>query len=248
MTFVAFARNTQRRLMSDILKKILATKGRGSRRRVPSNRWPPCVPKLKCRPAARNSSPPCAAGEGGAKPAVIAEIQQKANMLQGVLRADFRPAEIAATTSSTVPPARRCLTDRQFFQGAPRPAGRRAACACRCCQGLPRRSVSGVRGAGEGWTPSCSSDKPLSLAEMQISRPSPSAWACRCWSRCMTARNWIWPCNSRRRWWASTTAICAPRGQPAELRSAAAVSRQIVLVVTGERHPCASRCGADAAE
>lgn len=103
--------------MSDILKKILAVKAQ----EVAAAKLAKPLPLVRAE--AEQASPSrdfvgairskIAAG----KPAVIAEIK-KASPSKGVLRADFRPAEIAASYAKHGAACLSVLTDEQFFQGS----------------------------------------------------------------------------------------------------------------------------------
>lgn len=107
--------------MSDILDKILAVK----REEVAAAQA--TKPLAAVRAEAEAQSPTrdfvgairSKVSRGGtAIAAIIAEIK-KASPSKGVLREDFRPAEIAASYESHGAACLSVLTDRQFFQGAP---------------------------------------------------------------------------------------------------------------------------------
>src|SRR5450756_679112 len=115
--------------MSDILKKILAVK-------MQEVAEAQVIKPLAAMRAAAEQAVPVrdfvgairariAAGQA----AVIAEIK-KASPSKGVLRADFRPAEIAASYAQHGAACLSVLTDKQFFQGSTAYLQQaRAACA-----------------------------------------------------------------------------------------------------------------------
>ena len=105
--------------MTDILQSILATKAR----EVQAARAALPLAELEARALARADAPRGFAAalrrrvEAG-RPAVIAEVK-KASPSKGLLRADFRPAEIAASYAAHGAACLSVLTDREYFQGAP---------------------------------------------------------------------------------------------------------------------------------
>ena len=128
----------------DILKKIVARK----REEIAARSAVASQAELAVR--ARDADSPrgfvaaLQAKVAGGKPAVLAEIK-KASPSKGVLREDFRPAEIAASYANAGAACLSVLTDVDFFQGAD--AYLKVARAACDPQGLHRRPLSGHRGA-----------------------------------------------------------------------------------------------------
>jgi len=103
--------------MSDILNKILAVKAQEVAAALAA------TPLAAVRAAAEQAAAPrdftgsIRANIAAGQAAVIAEIK-KASPSKGVLRADFRPAEIAASYAQHGAACLSVLTDEQFFQGS----------------------------------------------------------------------------------------------------------------------------------
>ena len=115
--------------MSDILKKILAVKA-GEVAAAQAVKSPAQVRDEAAQAGPTRDFVGSIRGKIAAgQPAVIAEVK-KASPSKGVLRADFRPAEIAASYASHGAACLSVLTDEQFFQGSPEYLKQaRAACS-----------------------------------------------------------------------------------------------------------------------
>jgi indole-3-glycerol phosphate synthase len=103
--------------MSDILNRILAVK----REEVAAARAAKPLSAIRAeaeaQPQPRDFAGAIRAKLGAGEAAVIAEIK-RASPSKGVLREDFRPAEIARSYAAHGAACLSVLTDRQFFQGS----------------------------------------------------------------------------------------------------------------------------------
>ncbi len=104
--------------MSDILNKILATKAAEIIAAKRSEPLEAVREAAEWMPPARDFVGAIRAKIAAHQPAVIAEIK-KASPSKGVIRADFHPADIAASYAAGGAACLSVLTDRDYFQGAP---------------------------------------------------------------------------------------------------------------------------------
>ncbi|HZV53319.1 MAG TPA: indole-3-glycerol phosphate synthase TrpC, partial [Rhodocyclaceae bacterium] len=104
--------------MNDILNKILAVKREEVAAAQAAKPLAAIRAEAEAQPVPRDFVGAIRAKVSRGDAAVIAEIK-KASPSKGVLREDFRPAEIAASYERHGADCLSVLTDRQFFQGAP---------------------------------------------------------------------------------------------------------------------------------
>jgi indole-3-glycerol phosphate synthase len=119
--------------MSDILNKILAVKreeiGAAQKQRSLASLRAEAESQAGAAGNVRGFEAALRARIGAGQAGVIAEVK-KASPSKGVLRADFRPADIADSYARHGAACLSVLTDVQFFQGAPQYLqAARAACA-----------------------------------------------------------------------------------------------------------------------
>jgi len=104
--------------MSDILNKILATKAVEIAAAKQAEPLEALRESAEWMPPARDFVGAIQAKINAQQPAVIAEIK-KASPSKGIIRADFRPSEIAASYAAGGAACLSVLTDRDYFQGSP---------------------------------------------------------------------------------------------------------------------------------
>ena len=115
--------------MSDILKKIIATKHEEVAAALAVKPLVAVEAGALAQPVPRDFVGAIRGKLAAGQPAVIAEIK-KASPSKGVIRPDFQPAEIARSYEAHGAACLSVLTDRQYFQGCPEYLqAARAACA-----------------------------------------------------------------------------------------------------------------------
>ena len=105
-------------MASDILDRIIATKREEIAAAIAVKPLAVVEAEAAAQPAPRDFVGAIRHKIGCGQPAVIAEIK-KASPSKGVIRPDFKPAEIARSYAAHGAACLSVLTDRQYFQGCP---------------------------------------------------------------------------------------------------------------------------------
>ncbi len=105
-------------MASDILDRIIATKREEIAAAIAVKPLAVVEAEAAAQPAPRDFVGAIRDKIGCGQPAVIAEIK-KASPSKGVIRPDFKPAEIARSYAAHGAACLSVLTDRQYFQGCP---------------------------------------------------------------------------------------------------------------------------------
>ncbi len=113
----AQSKKLKNNVMSDILKQILAVKTQEVAAAQAAKPLAALRAEAEHAPPVRDFTAALRGKIASGRAAVIAEIK-KASPSKGVLRADFRPAEIAASYAAHGAACLSVLTDAQFFQGS----------------------------------------------------------------------------------------------------------------------------------
>ena len=104
--------------MADILNRIVATKRIEIAAAAAARPFAAMEAEAAAQPAPRDFVGAIRSRIGCGQPAVIAEIK-KASPSKGVIRADFRPADIARSYAAHGAACLSVLTDHDYFQGCP---------------------------------------------------------------------------------------------------------------------------------